>query len=134
MWLMLGITSWRTLLNNTGSPQWCQDLEGVTYRMLVNFWPEDCPEDFRKVQDFALYLIPRFLAHYARRVLSKSSWRYLKDLSLLGHTGFHDVYTAAVLSQTSVEDGFEEPEDTFLADALAAAEKRNMENAGKRLG
>jgi hypothetical protein len=47
--------------------------------------------------------------------------------------GFHDVYTAAVLSQTSVEDGFEEPEDTFIADALAAAEKRNMEDEGNQL-
>jgi hypothetical protein len=46
--------------------------------------------------------------------------------------GFHDMYAAAVLSQTSVEDGFEEPEDTFLADALATAEKCNMEKAGKR--
>jgi hypothetical protein len=106
----------------------------MTNQMLVDFWPEDCPEDFRKVQGFVLYLIPQFLAHYARRVLSKSSRRYLKDLSLLGHMGFHDMYAAAVLLQTSMEDGFEEPEDTFLADALATAEKRNMEKAGKQLG
>jgi hypothetical protein len=132
MWLMLGITSWKTLLNNMGSSQWCKDLEAVTYRTLAHSWPKDCPEDFRKVQDFALHLIPWFLAQYARKVLSKSSRWYLKDLSLLGHTGFHDAYSA-VLSQTSVGDGFEEPEDTIITDALAAAEKWNVEDEGEQL-
>jgi hypothetical protein len=31
-----------------------------------------------------------------------------------------------------VEDGFEEPEDTLIADVLATAEKRNLEMAKKK--
>jgi hypothetical protein len=131
---MVGIVSWRSLLRNTSSPAWCDDLEGVTKELMVDFWPDDCPEEFRAVQEYALNLIPLYLAHYALKVLNNESRWYRKDLSLLGNKGFCDAYNAAILSQTSVEDGFEEPEDTLIADVLATAKKRNLRTAEKQLG
>jgi hypothetical protein len=125
-WRMVGIDSWRSLMQNANSPAWCDTLEGVTKALLVDFWPDDYPEELKEVQGYALIFIPRYLAHYALKFLNKESRRYLKDLSLLGNKGFYDMFSAAILSQTHVEDGFEEPEDTLTADALATAEKRNL--------
>jgi hypothetical protein len=133
-WHMVGIVSWRSLLRNTSSPAWCDDLEGVTKELMVDFWPDDCPEEFRAVQEYALNLILLYLAHYALKVLNNESRWYLKDLSLLGNKGFRDAYNAAILSRTSVEDGFEEPEDTLIADVLETAKKRSLRTAEKQLG
>lgn len=133
-WRMVGIDSWRSLMRNASSSKWCDTLEGVTKALLVDFWPDDCPEELKKVQEYALILIPPYLAHYAFKFLNKESSRYLKDLSLFGNKGFYDNFSAAVLSLTPVKDGFEEPEDTLIADALATAEKRNLEEAEKQLG
>jgi hypothetical protein len=133
-WNMVGIDSWRSLLRNASSSAWCDTLEGVTNELLVDFWPDDCPEKLKEVQGYALNFIPRYLAHYALKFLNNESRRYLKDLSLLGNKCFYDMFSAAILSQTPVEDGFEEPEDTLTADALATGEKRNLEKAEKQLG
>jgi hypothetical protein len=133
-WRMMGIDSWRSLMRNASSPAWCDTLEGGTKALLVDFWLDDCPEEFKEVQGYALIFIPRYLAHYALKFLNKELRRYLKDLSLLGNKGFYDMFSAAILSQAHVEDGFEEPEDTLTADALATAEKRNLEKAEKQLG
>jgi hypothetical protein len=134
MWLMVGITSWKALLNNVKSATWCEDLKGLTKQMLVYFWPEDCSEDFRKIQEFALVLIPLYMAHYAQKVLDCESRRYLKDLSLLGNKGFYDMFAAAVMSGTPMDDGFEEPEDDLIAEVLAKAETRGMASTERKLG